>query len=257
MTPGTAGEGVELGHVDVDAQDIFGGEVEELPVGAGIDEGADVDIARGDDAVKGRIDAFEADELFEALDVGLRGLHLGGGGGGLGGEVVGVLLGDGVALEQILVARGLNLCVGGVGLGGGEIGLGLRQLLVDFRAGDGGQELALLHVCADVEVPLASGSRWCGRRSANRYRPGRCRAGRLPAKAGPAAAWSTRTSGAASALVCSCRVVRALRRGMIPITARMTATTTMTKSSTMALPPEMGGLPPLCDGEGECWVVGG
>jgi len=40
------------------------------------------------------------------------------------------------------------------GLGGGQVGAGLDDLLVQFRRVDLGQQLAGLHMAADVDVPL-------------------------------------------------------------------------------------------------------
>src|SRR5580693_8356001 len=57
---GEGGEGVSLGHVDVDAQNVFGGQMKELTTGsisgAGIDQRADIDIAGGDDSIEGCVD---------------------------------------------------------------------------------------------------------------------------------------------------------------------------------------------------------
>jgi len=68
---------VDLGYVHIDAEDILGSHVEELLGGTGVDKRPYVDVARGDDAVKGCIDVLEADELLDALDVGGGGLDLG------------------------------------------------------------------------------------------------------------------------------------------------------------------------------------
>ena len=73
---------------------------------------------------------------------------------------------DGVGLDQSGVAIGLNVGVVGVGLRGGKIGFGLRHLLVEFGRVDDREQVALLHVCTDVEVPvhqIAIGARVDGR----------------------------------------------------------------------------------------------
>ncbi len=150
-------DGVGLGDGDEDAQAADLVEMEELVRlggGAGVDEGADVGIARGDDAVERGDDALVALQLLEAADVGL----LRGGGGFFGGEVagdlVGLLHGDGVLGDERLPAD-----VGGggellVGLRALEVGLSLLELLVEFGRLDGGEEFALMHVLADVGEPL-------------------------------------------------------------------------------------------------------
>src|ERR1700678_4394277 len=128
--------GEDAGQVGVDAQSVDGLHVEELGGGvlacAGVDELADVYAAGGDDAVEGRVDLFKGGELLEALHVGLGGFDLGGGGCGLVDEGVGVLLGDGVGFDEVLVAVGLDVGVVGVGFGGVQVGLGLGELLIDF-----------------------------------------------------------------------------------------------------------------------------
>ena len=67
---------------------------------------------------------------------------------------VGLLLGDGVGLEEVLIAGGGGVGEIEVGLRALEVGLGDLELLVDLGGFDGGHELALSDVGADVEVPL-------------------------------------------------------------------------------------------------------
>ena len=50
---------VDLGQVGVDAQGLNGLHVEELLARAGVDQLAGVDVARGDDAVEGRVDLLK------------------------------------------------------------------------------------------------------------------------------------------------------------------------------------------------------
>ena len=149
---------VGLGDGDEDADLVDGGEVEELrasgAVFAGVDEGADVGVAGGDDAVEGGVDFFEGLELLEAADGGHGGLDGGFFGGGVAHGDVGLLLGDGVGLEQILVAGGGGVGEVEVGLGAFEIGFGDLELLVELGGFDLGHELALADVGADIEVPL-------------------------------------------------------------------------------------------------------
>ena len=145
---------VELRQVGVDAQGLNGLHVKEFLARAGVDQLAGVDVARGDDAVEGRIDLFKGLQFAQPLDIGLGGADLRGGGRGLVHEGIGVLAGDGVGLDEAGVALGLDAGVVGVGLGGIQVGLGLGQLLVHFGRGDLGQQSALLHVRADVEVPV-------------------------------------------------------------------------------------------------------
>src|SRR6185437_15909646 len=66
------GPRVDLRHVHVDAQHLVGGEVKKLAARAGVDQRADVDVARGDDAVEGGEHVLEAGQLAEPPDVGLR-----------------------------------------------------------------------------------------------------------------------------------------------------------------------------------------
>ena len=89
VTPFFASGRIHLRNIDEDAQRTDGGDVEDLLAASdgaragrggaagGGDQLADVQIARGDDAVEGRLDALERLQLFEPMHVGLRGSHLG------------------------------------------------------------------------------------------------------------------------------------------------------------------------------------
>ncbi len=102
--------------------------------------------------------------------------------------------------------------------GGGQVGLGLRQLLIQFGSGDHGQQRALLHPGADVEVPVQSGSRRCGHRWANRYRRSRCRAAQSSPPARPA--WAgQRHRGRGQLVVRSASTVSACMRRRMPSAA--------------------------------------
>ena len=152
--------GVDLGDGDEDAQLVDAGDAEEFfggaagGGGAGVDEVADVRVALGDDAAVGGVDLLKGLELFEASDVGLSGFDGGALGGGAGDGDIGLLLGDGVQLEEILIALGGGVGEVEVGLGALEVGARDLQLFVELRGLDGGHELALGDVRADVHEPL-------------------------------------------------------------------------------------------------------
>jgi hypothetical protein len=152
--------GVDLGDGDEDAQLVDAGDAEEFlggtagGGGAGVDEVADVGVALGDDAAVGGVDLLKGLQLFEAADVGLGGLHGGALGGGAGDGDVGLLLGDGVQLEEILIALGGGVGEVEVGLRALEVGARDLQLFVELGGLDGGHELALGDVLADVHEPL-------------------------------------------------------------------------------------------------------
>ena len=84
---------VDLRHVGVDAQGLHGLHVEEFLPRALIDQLAGIDVARGDHAVKGRVDLLEGLQFAEALHVGLGGTDRRRGGRGLVHKGVGVLAG--------------------------------------------------------------------------------------------------------------------------------------------------------------------
>ena len=81
---------VVLRHVDIDAQlgDVGHHEHRRARAAAGIDQRADVGVARGDHAVERHGDLLVAGERFEPLDIGLAGID----GGLLVGEVGGALV---------------------------------------------------------------------------------------------------------------------------------------------------------------------
>jgi hypothetical protein len=121
--------------------------------GAGVDEGARIDVAFGEQAGKGRHHLLESLQLLQPAHVGV-----GRGQAGLGllvaaGLLIGFLGRNRTALEQVLPAfradlgqfhLGRDLLAGGPGLG---------QLLVDLGRVDLGQEFSGLHVAADVVGP--------------------------------------------------------------------------------------------------------
>ena len=167
---------IRLRHVDVDPQRIHLGQHEQR-LAAAVDQVAGVDRAPRDHARERCGDAGEALHLAQPLDVGVGGGEVGVGLGGGAALLVELLLRDDVALAQGLPALGGALRQREAGrrlLAGGDR---LRQLLVDLRRLDLGEQLALLDRGADVPASSASGSRWRGRRSATAARPAACRAG--------------------------------------------------------------------------------
>ncbi len=68
-------------------------------------------------------------------------------------RLIGFLLGNGVLFEKTLPADGGGVRQIHVGLDALQIGAGLRELLIDFGRVDLGQQIALLHTGADIEIP--------------------------------------------------------------------------------------------------------
>src|SRR5581483_6090277 len=156
--------GVGLRHVHVHAQGIGLRQDEERAAGAAarVDQIADVDVAPGDDAGERRHYALEALELAQPLDVGVRGGEV-----RLGLRVAAFLLIELLLRHRVALAQRLPALVRAARereARGGLLARGdrLRELLVDLRRLDLGEELALLHAAADVLVPLlqvAAGAR--------------------------------------------------------------------------------------------------
>src|SRR6267143_251234 len=154
---GTGRARVDLGDGHEHAERVDGRHVEELSARrrrrSRVDQDADVHIARRDDPVERREDLLKSLELLEPADVRDIRIH-----GGLhraerAHRHVRLLLGDRVALEERLPAVGGDLSLPQIGLRRLEIGPGLLELLIDLGRLDLGEELPLLHVGADVEVP--------------------------------------------------------------------------------------------------------
>jgi len=102
-----------------------------VSVGAGIDEGAGIDIAGGDDAAKRCLNFPERVQLLQAAGIGfgrqyarLSRLQIAVG-------VVEILLRDRVSRHQITVPFGSGLCEAGVGFRRRKIGAGLFDM-VDY-----------------------------------------------------------------------------------------------------------------------------
>ena len=120
---------------------------------AGIDQRADVGVARGDHAVERPGDLLVAGQRFQPFDIGLAGFD-----GGLlvvevGGALVDFLHRDEVRGEQRLAPRQRCFRQLRARLLADEIGPCLQQLLVEIRRLDLGDHVAGLDLGADVGVP--------------------------------------------------------------------------------------------------------
>ena len=119
----------------------------------GVDQGADVGVAGGHDAVERRSQALEIGKHFEPIDVGLGRL----GKGLLDREVAGLfidgLLGHRVGSTQRLPALCRHQSQRLARLGAGQRRLGLEELLVEVGRLDLGEQLTGLHWRADIDVP--------------------------------------------------------------------------------------------------------
>ena len=228
---------VNLRHVDVDTQHVRRGHVEELFGCALVDELTDIDAARGDDAIEGRIDLLERLNCFQPLHVGDLRLHQRVGRLRLGGEVLRVLARHRVLPQQALIALRRALGIAGVGLRRGQVCSCLQQLLIDFRRADDRQQLPFANMRADIEVPMAEIT--VGARIDRRVFIGIDIAGRTISELGePLLGLESSTSGAASAFVsCSQRSACVLPMEM-PTTAMTAATITSSTSTMTAVRPE-------------------
>ena len=150
--------GIELRDIDIDAQRVQGRDVKQFARGsaaaAGIDQLADVGIARRDHAVKGRVHFLEGLHVLQPLHIGLGRFDGGPAGIVISRGIVDVLLRDRIRFQQFLVARGRDFREAHVGLGRGEVRARLLQLLIHFRRIDFGEQLSRFHIRADIGVPL-------------------------------------------------------------------------------------------------------
>ena len=173
--------GVRLRHRNEDAQAIDRRDAEEL-VGAGAggnatrNQRADVGVARRHDAVIRSVDILKSLQLLQPanarhrrLDRGLLGLCV-------AHCLVGFLLGNGVRLEQILVASTGDVGEVQVGLRRLQIGLRNLQLLVDFGGFDRRHQLAPCARALRCRSTTFSGSHWCASRWAYPRTAACCRA---------------------------------------------------------------------------------
>ena len=121
--------------------------------GAGINQLANVGVARGDDAIERRVDFREGLQVLETLYVVGRRVH----GRFLGRvvtvRVVHILLGNRIGVLQTFIPIVRDLRKAQVRLGSVQVGASLLQLLVDFRRVNYGEQLTFAHAGADVEIP--------------------------------------------------------------------------------------------------------
>ena len=180
---GLHGVRVGLWKVDVRAQGSGLRDAEEQRA-ALIDQRSGVHIAQGDDAVEGRAHGLIGFDLIQPGEIGLGGgdgaAHGGGGlverfhvgllRGVLRLRVVVVLFGNDSAAQEVChppggearqVFIGAALLDGGFGLLHAALdlidgGVGLQDLLIEFRGLDFGHDLAGFHAIADIDVALAN-----------------------------------------------------------------------------------------------------
>ena len=164
--------GVHFRHRDIDAEPIGRIHVKQFAwivgPGTGINEVADICVARGNDAVKRRNDALVALQLFEAANVGPAGIHRGLRGDVISAGLVGLLLRNGVLGQQCLPAVAGHAGQVRVGLHTLQLGARLVQLLVYLGRLDLGEEIALCARARQCRSTTSSGSRWCESRLAYR-----------------------------------------------------------------------------------------
>ncbi len=162
---GARGTGVYLRNRNVQAERANGCHVKEFPglrAGPCIDECSDVRIAGGYDSIKWSINLLERLQLFQASHIRGTGFGRGCHRIEIADRLVGFLLGNGARAHQVLPATGGDLRNVQVGLRGIQVRSGLLQLLVDFGSFNLREQLALLDMRANVEIPalqIATGSR--------------------------------------------------------------------------------------------------
>src|SRR6267154_4379295 len=159
------GGGIYLGHTHIRTDGVGSGQHEHLlrdAAVAGVNQVAEVDIATSDHATERSVNAFERFQFLEAPDIGLRRSDRGAPGGIVTDSVVYFLFGYPVSFDQFFKTCGGDAREIFIGLHGAEVGARLRKLLIDFRGFDFCEEIALLHMAADVVVPrfdVAGGAR--------------------------------------------------------------------------------------------------
>src|SRR3982074_2873787 len=141
---------VFLGDVYINPQFSGLSDVKEIgfytATATGIDEVADIGVSSGDNSVERSVDLFEGLQRLELLYVRLIRLNDGLVGVVSARSIIGILLRDGISLQQPLVAVLGNLGEREVRLRGIEVAERLLQLLIDFRSLDHSQQLPFLHV---------------------------------------------------------------------------------------------------------------
>ena len=127
---------VSLRQADIDSQRIGPSQAENLPGGPRRDERARVHGPDGDNAGERSGQLLEVGHFLQALHIGLFRLHVRFAGVPRRHFHVGILLGNRVALAQILPALGGNAGNFQVGVGLGQRGVRLFEFLVQFRGFD-------------------------------------------------------------------------------------------------------------------------
>ena len=241
-----------LGNVDVNAHAVDVGDLKEGAPrrAAGVDEIADIDVARRHDAVERRLDLLKAGQLLEPADrgllrhdIGLGDRHRGGAGGG--GQVVGValLLARPALRDELrgslvrhLAEVGVRLRLLHRGLQLNQLPFRLFELLVEIGRRNRRQDLALRHMGADVLVPRGNIAARPSIKRAGDKRGDVARQHQVLI-GGPALGPHQRTVGMVWALVQAATSCLLLARSMMPEAARPTApiARTLTTSSDTVL----------------------
>ncbi len=125
-----------------------------------------VSIAGRDDSVERSVHLFERLQFLQPMNVGRIGIHNSLRRLHIAQRLVGLLLRNGVCLQQEFPSGRRRLGEVIVGLCSLKIGAPLLYLSVDFRSIDFREQLPLFHAGPDIEIPLlqiAAGSRinWC------------------------------------------------------------------------------------------------
>ncbi len=102
----------------------------------------------------GAVDLFEGLQLLQPVNVCGHGIDRRLPRAEIADRLIGLLLGDGIRLEQVLPASRGDLCQLLVRLRILQVCASLIQLLINFRGFDLRQQLTLLDVGADVYIPM-------------------------------------------------------------------------------------------------------
>src|SRR5712672_2041661 len=151
------GGSIYLRHTHIRTDGVSSGQHEHLLCGAavdGVDQVAEVDIATSDHTAERSVNAFEGFQFLQAPNIGLRRSDRGAPGGIVTDSVVYFLFGYAISFDQFFKTCGGDAREIFIGLHGAEVGTRLRKLLIDFRAFDFCEEIALLYMAADVVIPL-------------------------------------------------------------------------------------------------------